>query len=238
MLDFLIRFESTFYAQVAIFLVLIVYNFHVARQLPNRLSLGFEIFKNIIMIIIFLYFFLNWSTVVNPSLRSASILGMFIINLFLLWHVIQNRAEFPYQVALNACIKEPKDIDNYKVLVTKGKHYYYLRYFFRSFFSGRLPGKYLHDLASEQIRYDVQSAFQKHGIMQNLVNAKMQTAFLRQKLSEDETLPPDFKEMMEKAISQFEQHPWIEKQVNEFLETIVVSPEKLFASELASTPNG
>lgn len=237
MLDFLISVESTFYAQIAIFVVLIVYNFHVSRQLPNRLFFGFEIFKNIIMIIIFIYFLLTWSTVVNPSLRSASIFGMAIINLFLLWHVIQNRAEVPYQVALNACIKEPKNIDRYKTLVNKGKSYFYLKFFWRSLFSGKLPGKYLHDLASEQIRSDIQTALNNQGLTQNLVNLKMETAFLRQKLAADETLPSDFKEMMEKAISQFEQHPWIEKQVNEFLEMIVVSPEQLFTSEWASPPD-
>lgn len=236
MLDFLMSIESTFYAQIAIFVVLIVYNFHVCRQLPNRLFFGFEIFKNVILIIIFIYFFLSWSTVVNPSLRSASIFGMAIINLFLLWRVIQNRAELPYQIALNDCVKDPKNIDKYKSLVIKGKSYYYLRNFWRSLFSGKLPGKYLHDLASEQIRSDIQTALNSEGITKKLVNFKMETAFLRQKLAADETLPADFKEMMEKAISQFD-HPWIENQVNEFLEMIVVSPEQLFASELASTPD-
>lgn len=237
MLDFLINIEFTFYAQIAIFLVLIVYNFHIARQLPNRLFVGFEIFKNIIMIIIFIYFFLNWSTVVNPTLRTASIIGMSIINLFLFWHVILNRIELPYRLSFNKCIKEPKEISCYKSLVSNGKHYYYLRYFWRSLLSGKLPGKFLHDLAAEQIRYDIQTALQKHGITQNIVNFKMQLAFLRQKLSEDETLPFDFKEMMEKTISNFEQHPWIEVQVNEFLQMAIVSPEKLFASELASNLN-
>ena len=236
MFDFLMSIESTFYAQIAIFVVLIVYNFHVCRQMPNRLFFGFEIFKNIILIIIFTYFFLSWSTVVNPSLRSASILGMAIINLFLLWHVIQNRAKLPYQVALNDCVKDPKNIDKYKSLVIKGKSFYYLRNFWRSLLSGRLPGKYLHDLASEQIRSDIQTALNNQGITKNLVNFKMETAFLRQKLAGDETLPPDFKEMMERAISQFE-HPWIEQQVNEFLEVILVSPEQLFTAEWTSKPD-
>jgi len=237
MFDFLVSMESSFYVQVAIFLVLVIYNFHLARQLPNPLSLGFEIFKNVIMIIIFIYFSLSWSTVVNPSLRTASILGMFIINLFLAWHVLLNRVEIPYQVALKSCIEKPRDINNYKTLVSKGKRLYYLRYFWRSLFSGKLPGKFLHDLASEQIRSDIQTTLHNQGLTQNLVNFKMETAFLRQKLMADETLPPDLKEMMEKAISQFEQHPWIEQQVNEFLEMIVVSPEQLFTSEWASPPD-
>ena len=236
MFDFLMSIESTFYAQIAIFIVLIVYNFHVCRQLPNRLFFGFEIFKNIILIVIFIYFFLSWSTVVNPSLRSASIFGMAIVNVFLLWRIIQNRAELPYQLALNDCVKDPKNIHKYKILVSKGKSYYYLRNFWRSLFSGKLPGKYLHDLASEQIRSDIQSALNSHGTTKNLVNFKMETAFLRQKLAADETLPPDFKEMMERAISQFE-HPWIEQQVNEFLEVILVSPEQLFTAEWTSKPD-
>jgi hypothetical protein len=237
MFDFLVNMESSFYVQLVIFLVLIIYNIHLARQLPHPLSLGFEIFKSIILIVIFIYFTLSWSTVVNPSLRTASVVGMFIINLFLIWHVIQNRADRPYQLALNACINKPKDINNYKTLVSKGKHLYYLRYFWRSLFSGRLPGKFLHELASEQIRSDIQGALKDKGLTQHLVNFKMETAFLRHKLAADATLPPDFKEIMEKAISQFEQHPWVEQQVNEFLEIIVASPEQLFTSEWASPPD-
>ena len=237
MFDFLVSMESSFYVQVAIFLVLVIYNFHLARQLPNPLSLGFEIFKNIMLIIIFIYFSLSWSTVVNPSLRTASIVGMFIVNLFLIWHVLLNRAEIPYQIALNKTIEKSKDINNYKQLVSKGKHLYYLRYFWRSLFSGRFPGKFLHELASEQIRSDIQATLHNQGITKDLVNFKMETAFLRQKLAADETLPADFKEMMEKAVSQFEQHPWIEQQVNEFLELIMVSPEQLFTAEWASKPD-
>jgi hypothetical protein len=235
MLDYLIRVEFTVYAQIAIFLGLVILNYHVARQLPTRLFFGFTVFKNIIIMVIFLYFFLNWSTAVNPSLRTASVLGMSITNLFMLWQVILNRAEVPYQRALNACAKEPEVLGPCKEIVSKGKLFYYLRYLWHSLFSGNFPGKFLHDIAAEQIRYDIQTAFQKHGIEKNLINFQMQLTFLRRKLSEDETLPLEFKEFMGKVISQFEQHPWIEEHVNEFLHMIIVSPEKLFGSEWAST---
>jgi hypothetical protein len=223
--------------QIVIFVVLIVYNFHVARKMPNRLFAGFEIAKDIVTIIIFVYFFLNWSTVVNPTLRTASIIGMAIINLLLLWHVLLTRAELPYQTALNACVGEPKSVENYQTLVSKGKHYYYLRYFWRALFSGKFSRRFLHDIAAEQIRYDLQTAFQREGITKYLINFKMLMAYLRQKLATDETLPVDFREIITKAIGNFE-HPWIEVQVNEFLEKVSASPEDLFASELASRPEG
>ncbi|MEW6386881.1 MAG: hypothetical protein AB1491_05120 [Thermodesulfobacteriota bacterium] len=233
MLDFFLRLQASVYIQIIILVLLLAYFFGHRRD-PRHLISGLSLFRTIILILIFLYFLWNWSSEIPPSLRNVSVLGMFIINLYMFWNVILTRLERPYRDALEACGQEPEKPANYQQLWRSAKRFFYVRYFLDALFSGGSPTRFLHSITSEQVRHDVKNIFSQRGVKKPLISCQTEMAFLKNRLSQEESLPAEFKEVMTKAIDQFQQHPWIEEQVNEFLALALEDPVRLYSPEWAA----
>jgi hypothetical protein len=226
MFDFLFRMEASVYIQVIILILLLAYFFGYRKD-PRHLVSGVSVLRTITLVLIFFYFLWNWASSVSPALRNVSVLGMFIINLYMLWNVILTRLERPYRDALEACGQNLGKPEEIQTVWRTGKTFAYVRYFPQALFSGSSPFKFLHGIAAEQVRQDLKEVLHRHGISKDLISLQTQVTFLKDRLAADETLPPEFKETMLKAIAQFSQHPWIEEQVNQFLTTVQENPETL-----------
>ncbi len=234
MFAFLKAIESSVYVQIGTFVILVPIYFFSQRRLPSRMTFGISMVRLAILVLIFSYLTLTWSSEVNPSLRSGSVLGMFILNLFFLWQIIVARKEIPYRQALEAATQEPFQASNFHQVVQLGKRYYYYRHFWHGLLSGLSPSRFLHAIASEQIRHDVKNSLSAHGMEKNLITFPMEMAFLRKQLADDETLPAEFKEVMGKVIDEFANHPWVEEHVNRFLSLVMENPGDLLSPEFTS----
>lgn len=232
MMEYLVQLQSTVYAQIGIFLILGASYLISQRKLPTFRIVGFAVIRLAIIIALFIYLFLNWSSEVNPSLRNASVLGMFVVNLYMLWQVILIRMELPYRQALEACAENPHKAGLFQNVIRTGKRFYNMRYFWQALVSGGSIQRFLHGIALEQLRYDFKRIFQKYGVGKDIINFQMAMAFLRKRLAKDD-FPPEFKEAMEKVIDEFSTHAWIQEQMNNFLTIVVETPEELYGSEWA-----
>jgi 4-amino-4-deoxy-L-arabinose transferase-like glycosyltransferase len=232
MTEYLVKFQTKVYAQVGIFLVLVALYFMSQRKLPTYRLVSFAMVRIVAAIVVFIYLFLNWSSEVNPTLRNASVLGMFVVNLYMLWQVVLTRMELPYREALEACGQNPDQPSLFQDVIRTGKRFYNMRYFWQALFSGSSIKRFLHGIALEQLRFDFKRIFQQHGVSQDIINFAMTMAFLRRQLAKAQ-LPPEVKESMERAIAEFSQHPWIKEEMNNFLAIVVETPEELYGSEWA-----
>ena len=80
--------------------------------------------------VLFLYFAWNWATSIPPSLRAAAVIGMFLVNLNMIYNLILGRLNENYQQALDAY---SGDIGNKTLLENvwkTGKKYIYATVFF------------------------------------------------------------------------------------------------------------
>ena len=59
-------------------------------------------------------------------------------------------------------------------------------------------------------------------------------AYLKNQLACDENLPSDFKDVMQESVECFIKHPWVEEQVNQFLDIATERPEDLHFPEWMS----
>lgn len=233
-MEFLVKIQSTIYAQIGIFIILLLAYYFFQRKLPRFRLFSVALLRGVVVIAIFIYLFMNWSSEVNPTLRNASVLGMFVVNLYMLWQVILARMEFPYRDALEACSREPENPKHFYNMVNSGKRFYYMRYFWHALFGGGSLHRILHGIAREQVTYDFQRIFRDQGKEKRIINFQMAMAFLRKQLAEDESYPQEFKEAMEKSIAEFSSHSWIEEHTNKFLVMVLDTPEVLLSPEWAS----
>jgi hypothetical protein len=233
MMEFLITFQSTIYAQIGLFLGLAALYVSSQRKLPAFHVLSFAVVRLAMTVALFLYLFLNWSSEVNPSLRNASVWGMFFVNLYLLWQIILTRLELPYRLALGACGRQPDNPDNFRLVVQTGRRYYHVRHFWQALISGSSIHRFLHGVAREQVRDDLHKALHQYGPGKQIINFQMQTAFLKRQLDDDENLPQEVREALGKAVDEFAGHQWIEEQVDHFLFLATESPEELISSSWA-----
>lgn len=230
MWDFLLNSLSQAVVQVVLYLVLLWYFFahrHNPRMVVSRLGLV----HIVLLSLIFLYFLLNWSSGIRPALAQFAVFGMFLVNLHLLKTVIQSRFEMPYRYALEAVRQEPESSEHLQHIWHTGKRFFYVHYAGASLFSGTNPFHFLHNMASEGVRDDIRDTLHKYGVEKKLISLKMMAGFLQDRLSRDETLPDNFRELMQQAIAGFVKHPWIEEQADEFLRIASESPEDLYFPE-------
>lgn len=232
MTEFLVKFQTTVYAQVIIFTVLSTLYFLVQRKLPMYRLVSFATVRLIAATVVFFYLFLNWSSEVNPTLRNASVFGMFVVNLYILWQVMLTRVEQPYREALEACGQNPEQPGLFQDVIRTGRRFYNMRYFWQALFSGGSIKRFLHSIALEQLRFDFKRIFRKHGVSQDIINATMAMAFLRKQLDKA-PLPAEAKDAAERAITDFSRHPWIKEEMDNFLNIVVETPEELYGSEWA-----
>jgi hypothetical protein len=85
MFDFLYNLEFSILAQVAFFVILITAYYLLQRKLPTYHFFGLATFHTVGLILVFILIIINWSSEVNPSLRTINVLLMSIINIYLVW---------------------------------------------------------------------------------------------------------------------------------------------------------
>jgi len=221
---------SSAYVEIIILIVLLI-AFFVHRKDPRLVVSGIRVVRVVIIVLIFFYFMFIWASTVQPTLRSISIFGMFLINLFMLYNLILARLERPYRDIFIRISQAPEDHELVDAMWRTGKRFYYVRYAWSSLFSGSNPITFLRDTAVERVREDIKYELRRMGVERKLVSLKLLLGFLKNRLVCDDTLPADFKEVMEKTINDFNKHPWLEEQVNEFLRIATEAPEELHFPE-------
>jgi hypothetical protein len=227
MIDFFSQLIDNAYVQVIIYFLLIGW-FFIQRKQFNQISTGLSWLRAIVLLFLFLYFFLNWSGSVNPSLRAASVLGMLYINLCMIFNLLSNRLELHYRDALTVYGQELENKEKLEKVWATGKRYFYTRYFIQSLFSGFVPQHFLRAIVSEKVPEDIQKILTEHGVDKAIISSQNMVAFLNQRLSQEELIPEDLQKMLKEAIGNFAQHAWITDQVNEFLHLALKNPKELY----------
>jgi uncharacterized protein YqgQ len=97
--------------------------------------------------------------------------------------------------------------------------------------SGESPTRFLHEVTISRIRDDVQACLRQHGLTRQFISLKGMIAYLETRLGEEELLPSEFKEVVKKELQDFQKHPWVEDQINEYLKTALETPEKIHNPE-------
>jgi hypothetical protein len=230
MWNFLVDTLSIAYVQLII-LCLFIWYFLAHRKDPRMVASGFSFIGLIILVLIFLYFLLSWASGIRPALAQAAVFGMFIINLFFLYSLILSRLERPYRDALAAYCQNPKSQENLDDIWSTGKRFYYLRHIFSSLMSGESPTRFLHEVTISRIRDDVQACLRQRGFTRQFISLKGMISYLEGRLAGEEMLPLEFKEVVKKELEDFQKHPWVEEQINEYLRMALETPEKIHNPE-------
>jgi hypothetical protein len=230
MLQSLVSMLSSAYVEIIILFFLLI-GFVMHRRDPRLVVSSIRILRTLIVVLIFFYFMFIWASTVQPTLRSISVFGMFLVNVFMLYTLILARLERPYRDALGQVNLEPERHEQVHNIWRTGKRFYYSRYAWSSLFSGSNPFRFLHDLATERVRDDIKDALRKYGKEQKLITMAVLTAYLKNQIAGNATMPADFRDVMEKAVDDFSNHPWIQEQVNEFLRLATERPEDLHFPE-------
>jgi len=232
MWNFLVDTLSVAYVQLMVF-GLFVWYFLAHRKDSRMVVSRVGLIRLFIFLLIFLYFIMSWASGIRPALAQAAVFGMFVINLILLYYLVLSRLEGPYREALAAYCGDPQTLENLDAIWRTGKRFYYLRHFFTSVMSGESPTQYLHEITTSRIRDDVQSCLREHGLTQQFISMKGMVVFLGSRLAQEEMLPREFKDLIEQLLEQFQKHPWVEEQVNEYLRLALENPEKIHNPEWA-----
>jgi hypothetical protein len=233
MFQYVVDFLSSAYIELVILILFVAY-FVLHRRDRRMVISAVRILRMAIVVTVFIYFMFIWASTVQPTLRSISIFGMFLINLYMGYSLLLSRLEGPYRDALNAIGHDPDQHDTVHDIWRLGKRFFYVRYAFSSLFSGANPVKFLHDVAIDRVREDIKSELHRYGVEKKLISLDEMTAYLKDKAACDANLPVDFKELMEKTVDDFAKHPWIQEQVNNFLTLATESPEDLHFPEWMS----
>jgi hypothetical protein len=226
-MDFIAQLIDSAYVQVIIYFLLIGW-FFIQRRQFSQISTGLSWLRAIILLFLFLYFFLNWSGSVNPSLRAASVVGMLYINLCMIFNLFSNKLEMYYRDALKVYGQDLESKEKLERVWATGKRYFYTRYFVQSLFSGFVPQHFLRAIVSEKVPEDIQKILAEHGMGKEIISTQNMLAFLKHRLGQEEFMPGDLRKMLEEAIGNFGQHTWIDNEVNEFLRLALKNPEKLY----------
>jgi hypothetical protein len=229
-LQFLTNLLSSAYIELIILILLLIYFVLHRRDQRMRVS-AVRMVRIAMFIVVFIYFMFIWASTVQPTLRSISTFGMFMINVVMLYYLVLSWLEGPYRDALLAIATNPEKHDTLHRIWRSGKRFYYARYTISSFFSGINPFTFLHDISRERVREDIQDQLRQYGLEQKLISFRMMTAYLKNQLMCDENLPSDFKEVMLQSVEDFSKHPWVEDQVNHFLQMSMERPEDLHFPE-------
>ena len=230
MWNFLVDTMSIAYVQLVILCLFIWYFLSHRKDLRMPVS-RVGVIRLIILLLIFTYFLLSWASGIRPALAQAAVFGMFVINLFFLYSLVLSRLERPYRDALGVYCQDPQNQENLDAIWSTGKRFYYLRHVFSSIMSGESPLRFLHEVTTSRIRDDVQACLRQRGLTQQFISLKGMIAFLEGRLGEEDLLPPEFKEVVKKELQDFQQHPWVEDQINEYLKMALETPEKIHNPE-------
>jgi Ca2+/Na+ antiporter len=224
-----IGFLGAPFTELIIFILLVAY-FVIHRHDRQGISL----LKVFILVIIFIYFAwmpIVWPSLIPSSMRTLSVLGMFVVNFYFLYSLILARIERPYREALANLVREPEKHEIFRDIWSSGKRFYYYSYIFQSLISGVNPFHFLSNIANDRVRDDIKDALRQMGVEKKLISLSLMVGFIKSRLAADESLPADFKEVMGNTLDDLDKHPWIEEQVNEFLRIATESPEDLHFPE-------
>ncbi len=233
MFKFLVDLLSSAYIELVLLILLVIY--FVIHRRDKRLKIsGVRMVRMTIAISVFIYFMFIWASTVQPTLRSISTFGMFVVILVMCYYLILSRFEAPYRDALFSISSNTDQHDILHRIWRTGKRFYYIRYTISSLFSGINPFEFLHDVTTERVREDIKDQLRHYGLEQKLISFPMMMAFLKSQLACDDNLPADFKDVMLESIDSFTKHPWFEEQINEFLVIATERPEDLHFPEWMS----
>lgn len=235
MLDFINNYLLTPYVQAVLFFVLIGV-FFIQRRRFALISSGFSWLRTIILLMLFLYFAWNWASEIPSSLRAASVLGMFFINLHMVYNLLLGNLDEKYRQALESYGQESTNKALLENVWRTGKKFIKARYFFDALFSGYSPGNFFKGLASRQIPADIQHTLARHGVEKELVTHQRLMSFLNSKLAQAQELPQELKGILAQAVQQFGEHAWISEQVDAFLSLALKDPEKLYHNGWSEPP--
>jgi len=229
MFQSVIDFLGTPFTELIIFVLLVAY--FIIRRHDRQ---GVSVLKVVILLIIFIYFAwmpIVWPSLIPSSMLTLSVFGMFVVNFYFLYSLIQGRLERPYRQALANLVREPKQHEIFRDIWSSGKRFYYYSYFFQSLVIGANPFHFLSEIANDRVRDDIKDALRQLGVEKKLISLRLMIGFMQSRLAADGNLPADFKEVMKKNLDDIEKHPWLEEQVNEFLRIATEAPEDLHFPE-------
>jgi hypothetical protein len=230
MWQFFLDLLGSAYFELSLLILLVIY--FVVHRRDKRLKIsGVRLVRMVIAMTVFVYFMFIWASTVQPTLRSISIFGMFAVNLVMCYYLILSWFEGPYRDALMSIALAPGQHDILHRIWRLGKRFYYVRYLISCLFSGTNPFEFLHDIATERVREDIKDQLRAYGLEQKLISFQMMMAYLKSQLACDEHLPIDFKDVMGESVESLTKHPWIEEQVNQFLDIAMERPEDLHFPE-------
>lgn len=223
--------EFTSITQILIFVALAIYLL-THRKDPSLVVSRPRLGRLAMVMLVFLYFVWSWASVVLPALRTINLLGMIGINLLMLGNLVATRLERPYRRALAAFGRDPEQETLLEDARHSGRRFYNFAYLGLALVSGIAPWQFLRETARERVHADIQEALAGQGKRSPVISFKGMAAFLQDRLAQDEFLPPEFKEVMQKDIQRFAQHTWAEEQVNEYLSLVLENPEELLTPRL------
>jgi hypothetical protein len=232
MFQSMIDFLGAPFTELIIFILLVAYS--IIRRHDKQ---GVSVVKVVILLIVFIYFAwmpIVWPSLIPASMLTLSVLGMFVVNFYFLYSLIQGRIERPYRQALANLVREPKQHEIFRDIWSSGKRFYYYSNFFQSLVCGSNPFHFLSDIANDRVRDDIKDALRQLGVEKKLISLSLMVGFMKKRLAADGSLPADFKEVMGRNLADLEKHPWLEEQVNEFLRIATESPEDLHFPEWMS----
>lgn len=230
MLQGLVSILSSAYVEIIILFIMLA-AFVFLRRDARLVVSGIRVVRTLLLVLIFFYFMFIWASTVQPTLRSISVFGMFAVNLYMLYNLLLARLERPYRDALAAVTGEPERHELIHNVWHTGKRFFYMRYAGSSLFSGANPFHFLHELATDRVRDDIKDTLRRYGVEKKMITVPMMAAYLKSQIACDQTMPVDFKDVMEKAIDDFARHPWIQEQGNAFLGLATERPEDLHFPE-------
>jgi hypothetical protein len=222
------------FTELIIFILLVAYV--VIYRHDKRLA-GFSKLKIFLLVVIFIYFAwmpIVWPTLIPTPVLILSVFGMIVINFYFFYSLVLARIEWPYRQLLATLAQEPGNQEIFRQIWNSGKKFYYCYYIFQSLVSGSNPVHFLKGMATDRVRDDIKDELRREGVNKRLVSLNLMVSFLKNRLTCDETLPADFKEIMGKTIDDLGKHPWIEEKVNEFLSIAMETPENLHFPEWTS----
>lgn len=227
MIDFLNNYLLTPYVQAILFFLLIGLFFLQYRRRATVVSTGLSWLRTVVLLVLFLYFAWNWASEIPPSLRAASVLGMFLINLSMIFNLLLGSLEEKYQQALDAYGREATNKALLEKVWSSGRRYLWTRFFLEALFSGHSPGTFLQGVMNYQIPLDIKHVLAKHGVAAEVVTHQTLLTFLAARLDQSTLLPPELKEVIAQTLKQFAEHAWLREQVDDFLHLALTDPKKL-----------
>ncbi len=227
MINFFNNYLLTPYVQAVLFFLLIGLFFLQYRRRATLVSTSLSWLRTIILLVLFLYFAWNWASEIPSSLRAASVFGMFLINLSMIFNLILGSFEERYRQALEAYSREATNKALLEKVWSAGRRYLRTRFFLEALFSGHSPGTFLQGIMNYQIPLDIKLALAKQGVAAEVVTHQTLLTFLAARLAQSTLLPAELKKAIAQTLKQFAEHAWLQEKVDDFLHLAMTDPKKL-----------